>query len=151
MRWLFITLSLIFLAGCTQSTIQAQNTGVKTHTLKKGIQKELTAFEDIPADADTKLDPENSIIISEGDQWLGRLSLNNSMSPFQTFEYYRQNMPQLGWNLIASVKSQNSVLTYIKGHRVATVQITGSQFGDSHIIITVSPASDVSTTPATNQ
>ncbi|MFM2480037.1 hypothetical protein [Celerinatantimonas sp. YJH-8] len=140
MRWLLMALAIIVLAGCTNGSIATRDTGVKDHSIKQD-QKALTAFEDIPADADTKLDPEASIIISEGNDWIGRLALHNGKSPFKTFEYYRQNMPQLGWNLIASVKSQNAVLTYIKGQRVATVQITGSGFSSSDITITVSPSS----------
>ncbi|MFM2484250.1 hypothetical protein [Celerinatantimonas yamalensis] len=144
MRWLFMFFPLMLLTACSQGPIAAQDTGVKTGKIVHGKQQELTAFEDIPADSGTKLDPESSIIISEGDNWLGRLTLNNDMSPFHTFEYYRKHMPQLGWNLVASVKSERSVLTYIKGNRVAIVQISGSQFGNSKTTITVSPSTGVS-------
>lgn len=144
MRWLNTLLALstlILVTGCTQSAISSHQTdGTIT---QDGKQKELTAFEDIPANSDTKLDPDASIIISEGDDWMGRLVLNNDMTPFATFDYYRQHMPELGWNLVASVKSQNAVLTYMKGTRVATLQISGSKFGDSRITITVSPATGV--------
>lgn len=140
MRWLFMALSLLALAGCTQGAISGHNSGVKDNSIKQ-TDKALTAFEDIPADTDTKLDPQASIIISEGDEWLGRLSLHNGKNPFKTFEYYRENMPQLGWNLITSVKSQDAILTYQKGSRVATIQISGGGFSSSHITIVVSPAS----------
>lgn len=143
MRWFILMLSLALLTGCTQGAIGTHKTDVKAGHNNQSKQKELTAFEDIPANADTKLDPEKSIIINEGDQWLGRLVLKTDMNPFNTFEYFRDHMPELGWNLVASVKSQNAVLTYMKGLRVATVQISSSGYDSSKVSITVSNSSGV--------
>ena len=51
-------------------------------------------------------------------------------------------MPRFNWQPVAVVRGATSSLTYTRGDRVATVQITGTTLGGSEVEITVAPAAN---------
>ena len=93
---------------------------------------------DIPIPAGAKFDTENSLIIGANDGWLGRVVIKTDITPIQAFNHFYNGMPSLGWGLVTVVQGRISMLTYMRGERVASIQIEASSLGGSTASVTVS-------------
>ena len=102
-------------------------------------EKSFAQFSDIPVPPGVSMDIERSLVFGGRDEWIGRLVLTTSRDTGEIFDFYKQNAPQLGWQEITLVRSGTSVLTYSRGERVMTVQITNRTLRGSEITLTVSP------------
>ncbi len=57
----------------------------------------------------------------------------------QRVAYYGRRMRRFGWEPVASVMGETSVLTYVQGQRAATVQIRPATLQGSIITVTMAP------------
>ncbi|HEX5393650.1 MAG TPA: hypothetical protein VFW68_10225 [Rhodocyclaceae bacterium] len=92
---------------------------------------------DVSIPPGSKLDAENSLIIGTGDRWVGRIVLKTDLAPVQVFNHIYSGMPSHGWSLVTAVQAKVSNMTYLRGERVASIQIESS-LGGSQVAITVS-------------
>jgi hypothetical protein len=94
---------------------------------------------DIPIPAGAKLDNDASLIMGAQDRWFGRIVIKTENSPTQSYNQFFKGMPGFGWSVVTAVQARISNLTYLRGERVASIQIESSGFGGATISITVSP------------
>lgn len=94
---------------------------------------------DIPIPAGAKMDTENSLIMGAQDRWLGRIVIKTDISPTQTYNHFYNGMSAFGWGSVTAVQARISTLTYLRGERVASIQIEPSTLGGATVSITVSP------------
>jgi len=94
----------------------------------------LVQVSDIPLPRESDIDEANSLVIGGGDRWLGRLVLKVKTNAAETYNYYFNGMPRLGWTRISAVQSKVSTITFSKGDRIATLQIAGGMGG---VVVTV--------------
>ena len=95
---------------------------------------------DVPLPPGAALKPQETLVMSSANTWLGRISLTVSGEPQAVFTFFKDGMPAAGWALTSSSFSKTSLLTFTKGERVANIQMQGSSFGGNDVLITVSPA-----------
>lgn len=97
------------------------------------------------------LDANRTIILGEGDRWIGRLSYSISSSADAMFDFIRREMSNYGWTEVAVVRAESSQLTFLSqgGDRVASVLITRSTLYGSKVDMTIAPStgSTVGTQP----
>lgn len=103
---------------------------------------------DIPIPAGAKMDTENSLIMGAQDRWLGRIVIKTDTSPTQSYNHFFKGMSAFGWGEVSAVQARISTLTYLRGERVASIQIEPTTLGGSNISITVSPRQAASQEPA---
>ncbi|MGE4220777.1 MAG: hypothetical protein AB7G39_15125 [Alphaproteobacteria bacterium] len=106
------------------------------------VQLNLSPVTDIPIPQGVSYDSERSLILSEKDRWTGRLVMSSSLTPVKSFAFYKEQMPGFQWTPVMSVQSRTSVLTFTRDNRAATVQIEGTTFGGSDIVITIAPRNE---------
>lgn len=96
------------------------------------------------------LDSNRTIILGEGDRWIGRLSYSIGSSADQMFDFIRREMGNYGWTEVAVVRAEASQLTFLSqgGDRVASVLITRSTLYGSKIDMTVAPSTGSTVTSA---
>lgn len=89
------------------------------------------------------LDADRTIILGEGDRWIGRLSYSINSSADAMFDFVRAQMTNHGWKEVAVVRAETSQLTYLSGDgdRVASILISRSTIYGSKVDMTVSPSS----------
>lgn len=104
-------------------------------------------FSDIPIPAKANMDMDQSLLLGQGDGWVGRLVYSTGTSQGQLYDLYRSGMPGFGWQEVISVRSSISVQTWQRGERVATVQIRDGFFG-SEVTVTVAPSPSAAGGPA---
>lgn len=94
---------------------------------------------DMAVPAGATLDTESSLIIGTGERWLGRVVLKIDISSIQAFNHFYNGLSAFGWSLVTAVQARTSSLTFLRGERVASIQIEPSSLGGSTVSITVSP------------
>jgi len=132
---LLVPFLAFFLAGCFFNT-------AKIRSPRGGTNAESAKFEpvhDIPIPSNSILDHDKSLVLSTEEQWIGRLVLDVESSMAKVFSYYASHMSELGWEPVSSILAENSVLTFVQGERVATVQISSGTISGAIVTVTMTP------------
>jgi hypothetical protein len=137
-RLLLSVAAALVLAGCSTGTSGSgdTNSGVAAPSFSQ--------FTDIPVPEDAHMDRSKTLLLGQGDNWMGRLdyTLRWTNGP-ALFDFYKAQMSNYKWQEISSVRASISVMTYRRGDRIATVQIEDTTLG-AEVIITMSPANNPS-------
>jgi len=134
----YITLTLLFtfflLSGCT-------NTSIGSYSGIEAIEENTMArINDIPFPKKTKLNINDSLIMGEGTNWSGQLSLKIPADKIKVFNFYIRNLEEYGWKEQTTIRGEISVLNYLgPNKRVAIITIANKGFKSSEVVISVSP------------
>jgi hypothetical protein len=124
----------LLLSACTnQSLIQGPKGSAGADTAR------FEPIRDIPIPTGSTLDNDRSLILSNEKEWTGRLVMKSDPAMPQLFAYYAKQMPGFGWEPVASIMGETSVLTYVQGARAATVQIKPGTLTGSVVTVTMAP------------
>lgn len=129
---------ILWLAACTPTMSTGSQPGRGDASSGQG-RSALDQVADVPVPADSSVDLDRSIILGDLDSWSGRLAISSSHSANEMFDFYRQQMPRFGWTELSVVRAANSVLTFMRENRVATVQIVGGRLYGARIELIVAP------------
>jgi hypothetical protein len=91
---------------------------------------------DIPIPPEGQIIREDTAIIGPDDQWNGQVVIATKYSNTQMTEYYRAEMPKLGWTETAIVRARRSAITFTRGDRIAMVRIAPT----GEVDVVVAPA-----------
>jgi hypothetical protein len=105
----------------------------------KPTRASFARFPDLPMPVKAELNMTGTLVFGTNDSWIGRLVISASHSSYDMFDFYKQEMAGFEWQEIASVRSDTSVMTYIRDERVATIQISNATLSGAMVIVTVSP------------
>lgn len=97
-------------------------------------------FSDIPRPDRVTMDMKETRIYGRDNDWLGTITFKSPYDIEGMFDFYISEMPKFGWVEITTVRSDNSVMAYIRARRVAVIQIASNPFGGSRVAFTVSTA-----------
>lgn len=88
------------------------------------------------------LNSDRTIVLGEGDRWIGRLSYSVNSTADAMFDFVRREMANYGWTEVAVVRAETSQLTFLSaaGDRVASVLIVRSTLYGSRVDMTVAPS-----------
>ncbi|HEY5608407.1 MAG TPA: hypothetical protein VIM38_08730 [Alphaproteobacteria bacterium] len=126
-------LATLLLSGCSSFT--SSSTSADGATVPAGLSQ----FTDVPIPAGASFDQSQSLILGSQLEWLGRLVLNTSNTARSLVEFYQNEMKRFGWTEVTVVRGDPSVLTFERGNRVATVQISERMLRGAQVTITMSP------------
>ena len=123
-------------AGCAQNQLSPSS---RAATSSQAQEMGFTRFTDIPIPKGADMDLDHTLVLGSREEWVGRLVMTVSDSAGQMYDFYVRQMPGFGWQPITSVRGPTSVLTFTRGDRVATVQLTSRTLFGSEVWFTVSP------------
>lgn len=103
------------------------------------IEAAFVRFPDMPLPIGVDFDMDRTLIFGGDDIWFGRLVINSSHSANDMFDFYKQKLPEFGWQEITSIRAAISVLTFSRQDRIATIQVQSATLLGSEVSITVSP------------
>ena len=133
-----VALCVLSLTGCstTNSASADEPAGARTDGgSSAAAAAKLTQISDIPIPREARIDEAASLIIGSGDRWLGRVVIRVKTNATETYNYYFNGMPRLGWTTLSAVQSKVSSLTLTSGDRVANVQIEGGVGGATVTVV----------------
>lgn len=130
-----LILFTMFVSSCAMDN-QLSNSGNSSQDLPYSFSN----FTDIPIPERAEMSIDKTSIFGRDNNWLGKLVFSAPYSVGGVYDFYMEEMPKFGWSEITSVRGASSVLTFIRGLRVALIQLSPSTFNGTNIIFTVSPA-----------
>ena len=107
----------------------------------------LAQVTDVPLPSGYSVDHSDTLIFGEGERLGGRLAYTINSSPDDMFEFFRREMPKAGWTEISIFRGPTSVMTYSRGSRVATIQVTGRTLFGSRVEMVIAPATGPADAP----
>jgi hypothetical protein len=131
----FIIIITLALGACTGIVMSPES----TIDDGKPTRASFARFPDLPMPVKAELNMIRTLVFGTNDSWIGRLVISASHSPNDMFDFYKQEMSGFEWQEITSVRSDTSVMTYIRNERVATIQISRATLSGAKVTITVSP------------
>ena len=130
---LLSSLLAFFLSSCMGESLVP----VKGPEGNPDLELNFSQFDDIPIPINSKLQREESIIISRKIGWSGRLVFETTEDQIEVFDFFRNELPKFGWKKISEVSSESSLLNYQNSQRFASIQIFEKTFIGSKVKITV--------------
>jgi hypothetical protein len=114
---------------------------VPSNSGQAGAAAAVRGISDVPMPSGADQVVEDSLVLGNLDRWTGRLVLEIGLSPVDAFGFYRDRMPNYGWEPLASIQTDVSVLSFSRGERIATIQVERRSFlfGGSRVAITMAP------------
>ena len=137
-------LFLITIAGGCSQTATMSNISNGTNSTGKNTQASSASpsafaqFPEIPIPPNTQINVDKTLVFGSK-PWFGQLTLGSFTGANRVFDFFRNNMPNLGWTPGQEVRGATHILTYENADRKMTILITSRTLAGSEITITVSP------------
>lgn len=140
-------LAAVMLGGCQAMNLATGGGGNTDKETRGGPPPQISG---VALPEGYSLDAGRTIILGEGDRWIGRLSYSVNSSSDTMFDFIRREMVNHGWAEVAVVRAETSQLTYLSGggDRVASILIARSTIYGSKVDMTISPAAGAGVAPA---
>jgi hypothetical protein len=122
-----------------QPSAQQANAAVPAATVSVSAPPIVRRFVGIPMPPNNLLDLDRTVVVGDGNDWLGRVFFSTPMTVEQAIEFYRQDMPQYGWTELAVTQSDTSVLAYQMGDRMATIELTPHPAAGTQVQFWINP------------
>jgi hypothetical protein len=122
-----VILAALMLASCSTSPTSPPPTDT-TGTPAAGQRTGFGDFPDIALPSGTSIDLDRSLVLGTGREWVGRLAFTARGGVAETYDYFRMEMPRLGWTEVSSLRAATSLLVFQQGPRIATIQLAGRSF-----------------------
>jgi len=138
-KYFVFPLAFLLLAGC------AVNSASQKGSVTTGVQQQIKTkmFDDVPIYPGFKVIPEKSFVYESGNIKVGRLIFKGKSSINDLVNYYKNTLPEQGWNPISvSVYGKDANLTYVTSDRVLQVRITRG-FSETILIIQIGPRGEL--------
>jgi hypothetical protein len=144
MKYLLMLSAVVLLSACT--TMNSTEGGANNDNTQRPTMEQLGRM---PLPVGTKLRTGESLIFGVGDGWLGRAVFELSNDATTSYNFFAEQMPRQGWNLISSVRGKRSLLVFTRGDRSATIEIEdGNVFNVGCVAsMLISPVGGLATTP----
>ncbi len=136
-RWLTrcCVVASVFLAACSSTPLT---------TSEVAGDKPPAAFEGGPATPippGAVLKPAQSLILGQGDQWVGRMVLDVGRDAAIAYKFFYDTYPARGWNLVTAVRGEVSLLVFANAERSVTVEVRqGHVLGGGTVTLTATPS-----------
>lgn len=65
----------------------------------------------------------DTVIVGDDEDWSGQVFLTAPYTVIQVTQYYRAEMPKVGWLETSIVRSRRTSISYTRGNRVATLRL----------------------------
>ncbi len=129
--------SAVLVTGCERAQSIAA-TQLTSSTMSSGppssvIPPDVVRIPDIPIPPNGRIVREDTAIIGPDENWNGQVVITTSYSAAQMTEYYRVEMPKLGWSETAVVRARRTAITFTRGDRIAMVRIAPS--GEVDVVV----------------
>ena len=144
---LLLACSAVLVTGCERAQGIAA-TQLTSSTMSSGppssvIPPDVVRIPDIPIPPNGRIVREDTAIIGPDENWNGQVVITTSYTAAQMTEYYRVEMPKLGWSETAVVRARRTAITFTRGDRIAMVRIAPS--GEVDVVVAPTTAQAGST------
>ncbi len=129
----------VALTACFNSTQIEPSYRTETTTAAGGLQPppSFAQFKEIPIPEKATMDLKRTLLFGN-EPLIGRLVFSAPYNQTSVFDFYMLEMPKFGWKEITMIRSQNSVLTFARDNRIATIQLSSTTGGGTDVLFDIS-------------
>ncbi|MEY2622362.1 MAG: hypothetical protein RIT26_2182 [Pseudomonadota bacterium] len=138
-----VALATVFLAACSSTPLTTSEVaGDKSVLSSEGGPA-------TPIPPGSVLKGNQSLILGQGDQWVGRMVLDIGRDAEIAYKFFYEVYPTRGWNLITAVRGEVSLLVFTNAERSLSVEVRGGYFwGGGTVVVTATPNRAAGASPA---
>jgi hypothetical protein len=128
--------ALLLTAACTSTPLgdaNASSTGQPSGQAGSGAGTFATGL--MPPGSVIKQD--QSFIVGNGENWFGKVTLDIGKDDDIAYKFFLKTLPEKGWTLVSTIRSEQTQLVFTKSDRSATVVITPASFWKSGTVTMV--------------
>ena len=142
MRKILLFLLPVVIAGCASLSYYSPPPSSKAEkgeekTLRKALYQK---FDDLPLPQGVIIDAQNSFIFQDGGIRIAHLKCKSKLSPDVLIDYFKEELPLQGWNLINVVEYGERRLSFQKNDESLIILIYPEKRG-ARLVITLTPKS----------
>ena len=138
-----VALATVFLAACGSTPLT---------TSEVAGDKPVLAAEggpSTPIPPGSVLKGNQSLILGQGDQWVGRMVLDIGRDAEIAYKFFYEVYPTRGWNLVTAVRGEVSLLVFTNTERSLSVEVRNGYFwGGGSVVITATPNRSAGSSPS---
>jgi hypothetical protein len=97
---------------------------------------------DLPLPRGYDVNHGDTIVLGEGERMSGRLVYTINSSAPDMVDYFRREMPNSGWTELSVFRASTSVMTYMRGARVATIQVSPRTLFGAYVEMVIAPTTN---------
>jgi hypothetical protein len=89
-----------------------------------GIPPDVLTIPQLPVPPNSSFAIDDTVIVGNDDEWTGQVILNAPYTVVQVTQFYRTEMPKMGWAETAIVRARRTSVSFVRDQRVATIRIS---------------------------
>ncbi|QQP89792.1 hypothetical protein IGS68_00425 [Skermanella sp. TT6] len=89
-----------------------------------GIPPDVLTIPQLPVPPSSSFAIDDTVLVGNDDDWTGQVILNAPYSVIQVTQFYRTEMPKMGWAETAIVRARRTSISFVRDQRVATIRIS---------------------------
>ena len=130
--------TLFILVSCVKNVDFSKNEKTE-NSIDIYEQESFFKITDIPIPITSQIDMEKTVVVGEGEEWMGRLSLVHKENIEDIYSFFVNEMPKYGYEEKNSVESNKSSLIFQNNKKTIFIKISKHKLGNSYIEITATP------------
>src|SRR4051812_35534818 len=115
-------------AGARSALAQQQNPPPSTTTGAgngaPGIPPDVLTIPQLPVPPNASFVIDDTVLVGNDDDWTGQVILNAPFTVVQITQFFRTEMPKMGWAETAIVRARRTSVSFVRDQRVATLRIS---------------------------
>jgi hypothetical protein len=88
------------------------------------IPPDVLTIPQLPVPPNSSFAIDDTVLVGNDDDWTGQVILNAPFSVIQVTQFYRTEMPKMGWAETAIVRARRTSISFVRDQRVATIRIS---------------------------
>ncbi|MBI1208248.1 MAG: hypothetical protein GC191_13300 [Azospirillum sp.] len=146
----FVILALVLMieaCNATDSPAQLYTPQQPIDSPTGAMPQDILKIPQLPVPPNATVAIADTVIVGNDEEWTGQVIMSAPYTVVQITQFYRNEMPKLGWVETAIVRSRRTSVSYTRGNRVATLRITAQRDDEksTDIDVVVSPIQNPAT------
>lgn len=134
-------------SGCAGGPASAQlfgssaPSGPRTPGDGSQVPPDVLTIPQLPVPPNSQFVIDDTVIVGDDADWTGQVVINTPYSVIQMTQFFRVEMPRMGWAETAIVRARRTSISFVRDQRVATVRITAREDSkQTEVDVVVSPS-----------
>src|SRR3954451_7837649 len=89
-----------------------------------GIPPDVLTIPQLPVPPNSSFAIDDTVLVGNDDDWTGQVILNAPFTVVQITQFFRTEMPKMGWAETAIVRARRTSVSFVRDQRVATLRIS---------------------------
>ena len=126
--FLLVSLFAVAAVAGARSAVAQQNPPPSTTTGAgngaPGIPPDVLTIPQLPVPPNASFAIDDTVLVGNDDDWTGQVILNAPFTVVQITQFFRTEMPKMGWAETAIVRARRTSVSFVRDQRVATLRIS---------------------------